>query len=131
MEANSLYSYLGTAVTYPITISDGKLKTTTGLSVIEDSIVKILTTKKGTRFFVPEYGCRLSELMFEPNDEVLLALIRIEALDALIKWETRAEFFDVLTIMITDGVICIIQYRILQSNQIESFIWPLYRSLIY
>lgn len=125
------YAYLGSAVTYPITLVKGRLQVTTGLSVIENSIVKILTTPIGTRYFLPEYGCKLVELQFEPNDEVLIRELRVYMLDALRKWETRAEFYDVETILITDMVVCIIQYRILQSNQIESFIYPYYKNLIY
>ncbi len=125
------YAYIGTAVTYPITLNKGRLQTSSGLSVIENSIVKILTTPIGTRFFLPEYGCRLTELQFEPNDEILIRELRVFVLDALTKWETRAEFIDVETMLITDAVICVIQYRILQSNEVNSFVWPFYKNLIY
>lgn len=131
MTTSASYLYLGTAVTYPITLAQGSLAVSSGLSVIENSIVKIITTKKGTRFMLPEYGCNVSELLFDPNDEIAVEALRIEMLDALVTWEKRAEFFDIIPIVITDGVICIIQYRILQSSQFESFIFPLYKSLIY
>lgn len=124
------YSYIGQAVTYPITLDKGTLQVSKGLSVIENAIVKILTTPIGTRYFVPEYGCRLSELQYEPNDEILVRELRVFILDALTKWETRAEFIDVETILITDAVICVIQYRVLQSSEVSSFVWPFYKNLI-
>jgi len=123
------YTYLGVAITYPITVARGRITTSSGIAVVENSIAKILTTPVGTRYMCPEYGHKLDEIQYEPNDEILVRQLRFYVLEALRTWEKRAEFLEVRTIVATDAVICIIQYRILQSNQVEDFIWPYYKTL--
>ena len=43
---------------------------------IHESIIQILGTRPGERFMRPEFGSKLKDLVFEPNDEVLKGLIR-------------------------------------------------------
>lgn len=57
--------------------------------VIWSSIVNILLTPLGTRIHLPEFGSRLPELLFEPNDDLLMALSRSYIQDAIAKWEPR------------------------------------------
>jgi phage baseplate assembly protein W len=129
MATTTLYAYIGTAITYPITVSGGSIAISSGVAVIENSIIKILTTPKGTRYFVPEYGCILETLKFEPNDAILAQRVRIAILDALSTWEKRAKFLDVEVIPITDALICVINYRVLQSNEVNTFVFPFYTAL--
>lgn len=125
------YAYLGTAVEYPITLIDGKESVVGGIEVINSSITKILSTPVGSRLFLREYGSRINELIFEPNDAILLRLLRTNILGALTKWETRAKFLDVNMSTGDDMVLCDIKYRILRSNEFNSFVYPIYKSLIW
>lgn len=59
--------------------------------VIWASIVNILLTPIGTRVRKPDFGSRLYDLLFEPNDELLAALARVYIVEALRKWEPRIE----------------------------------------
>lgn len=130
------YEYLGTALEYPIRIVNGRPAIASGIRVIENSIIKILTTPVGSRFFLREYGCRIDRIIFEPNDEILLRMLRAEILLALSKWETRAKFLDVFCVGGTlpgkgDVVLCVIKYQVLPSNEINSFVYPIYKSLVW
>jgi phage baseplate assembly protein W len=57
--------------------------------VIEASIFQILGTRKGERVMLPEFGCAIKDLLFEPMDATLKAQIIREAMEALKKWEDR------------------------------------------
>lgn len=57
--------------------------------VVWSSIVNILLTPLGWRIMLPEFGSRLPELVFEPNDDLLQGLARTYIFDALERWEPR------------------------------------------
>lgn len=57
--------------------------------LIRDSIITILLTKLGQRFFVPDFGSRLWSLVFEPNDTVTEQLADRYVREALKTWEPR------------------------------------------
>lgn len=123
--------YLGAALKNPLLLVDGAGLVIKGVSVVEQSIINILNTPKGTKFFLPDFGSRLAELMFEPNDEVLSDLLRLFIFEALQDWEKRCNFVDVVITMNDAQADCEIFYQILASNQVNSFIYPFYRRLIY
>jgi phage baseplate assembly protein W len=51
----------------------------------------ILGTKPGERQMLPEFGCRIHELMFAPATQATSALIRHYVEEALARWEPRIE----------------------------------------
>lgn len=59
------------------------------LDLIRDSVIAILMTKKGQRFFVPDFGSDLWRIIFEPNDAVTRSLAKQYIISALRVWEPR------------------------------------------
>lgn len=59
------------------------------LDLIRDSVITILMTKKGQRFFVPDFGSDLWRIIFEPNDVVTRSLAKQYITSALRIWEPR------------------------------------------
>lgn len=89
--------------------------------VIWASIIHILNTPIGTRVRKPEFGSRLMDLVFEPNDDLLVGLARIYIAEALAKWEPRIEVIE--TEVYRDStddhkLTCRLTYRI-KSDAIE------------
>jgi len=123
--------YLGNTITYPLNLVNGKPTIANSQRSIEQAILAILNTDKGSRFFLPEYGSRLSELLFEPNDEVLTSLIRQFIFEAIQQWEQRVKFLGVSFDIAEDVVNCTISYRIVATSESLSFIFPFYRKIIY
>lgn len=124
-------TYLGTAMRKPVALINGAGMVVSGSIVIEQSIIDILSTPKNSRFFLREYGSRLHELLYEPNDDILHSMMRLFIFEAIRDWEGRAKFINVE--FDTDGAKtdCQIWYRELSSNEIKSFIYPFYRELIH
>ena len=60
--------------------------------LIKDNILQILLTNPGERVRLPEFGSRLRELVFEPNDAILEGLAKIYIKEAIERWEDRIEF---------------------------------------
>lgn len=121
-------TYLGKSVFYPVTLVGGSPVIATGAQVIEGSIIKILTTPQGSRFFLPEFGTKIYTMLFEPNDQVSQRQLKFYILDCLNTWETRAKFFDVNLLSGADVVLCTILYQILPKNEILSFVFPFYQA---
>jgi len=64
---------------------------------IEESIVIILRTSLGERVYRPNFGSRLSELVFEPLNIQTLLLIRLYVEEAIETWEPRINLIEVRT----------------------------------
>ncbi len=56
---------------------------------IAQSIKMILTTTPGERVMRPEYGSRLQELVFQPNDATTAGLAIQYVKEAITRWEPR------------------------------------------
>lgn len=123
--------YIGQAMMQPVGLIAGRAATVTDFAVIEQSILDILNTPQGSRLLLPEYGSRLHECMFEPNDHVVKALLRQFVKEAIENWEKRCSFADIEFEQENDKINCFISVRILPSNEIQSFVYPFYKQLIH
>lgn len=67
----------------------GKLSTSKEDKNIEDSLKVLLTTAKGERAGMPDFGCSIVERLFDPNDPMIEVIMREDILEAIQKWEPR------------------------------------------
>lgn len=130
---NRLEESLGSGVQYPNMFSDvrGNTEIRAGVNKIEQSIEDILTTRLGERFGKPEYGSRLYEVIFEPNDYIAMDLAKMYVKDALDRWEDRINVTSIDTKMVKntlDGEMMniVINFRINKSNLNYSYTYTLY-----
>lgn len=124
--------YLGTALKHPLAVVNGAGVIVPGPEAIKQSIRMILMTPVGSRFFLREYGSKLQELLFEQNDTVFVNMVYQYVYDALTYWEKRVQFLDCqVTLQENDAASISITYKILSSNEVDSFVYPFYRQLIY
>jgi uncharacterized protein len=61
---------------------------------------------------LPDFGSRLNEIPFEPNDEVTNALIERYVVDAISRWEPRAAVLDTTITNTDDQVYVRIKVRV-------------------
>lgn len=99
---------------------------------IHESILQILGVRPGERFMLPEFGSRLKDLVFEPNDEVLKGLVRHYVIDAIKRWEkrviiTKVSFDDSDTHKDQNLLLVRISYRVIQSQVEGNLVYPFYR----
>ena len=58
----------------------------TGEEEVRSNLVHLLLTKKGTRYFLPDFGTRLYEYIFEPLDGPTFSEIESEIRDSVEKY---------------------------------------------
>ena len=67
----------------------GLFATATTSEIIKASLKMIFATRPGERVMLPEFGSRMQELLFQPNDSVLKALAAQVVHDSVLRWEPR------------------------------------------
>jgi phage baseplate assembly protein W len=78
-----------------------------GLTTIPESEVKamlihLLLTKKGSRYFLPDFGTNLYQYIFEPLDDITLGKIEAEIQDAVEKYIPNLKLNDVVITRVGD-----------------------------
>lgn len=79
--------------------ASGDVLVSTDLDAIKNSIKNIILTPVGTRPFFPEFGTRVTSLLFELADVQTERILEDEIADGIKKWEkrvtnVRAEVYD-------------------------------------
>ena len=97
---------------------------------IHQSLQILLSTRKGERIMVPDYGCNLDEMVFETMTTTFKTYIREMIRTAILFYEAR---IDLKTVKIDDsreveGVILIIlEYIVRTTNSRFNFVYPYYK----
>ena len=87
---------------------------------IRECVALILGTKPGERQMLPEFGCRIHELMFAPNTPATASTASFYVKRALARWEPRIEVTQVDAWPDTNGQIRVtVNYRI-RSTRAEA-----------
>jgi phage baseplate assembly protein W len=75
-----------TSFGFPFSISAGRIQASGGDDAIRGKIIQVLFTAPGERVNLPEFGCGLFNLVFEPNDSVLAVAMEFTVGEALTRW---------------------------------------------
>lgn len=130
MPAENGYSgYVGAGFAFPVRLNvQGSVQLSTDTPNLEESIQIILGTKLGERVYRPNFGCRLSELVFEPMNTQTMVTIRLCVEEALEMWEPRIVLKNVVTIPdpTTGRVDIEIIYTPKNSYDRRSMVYPFY-----
>jgi hypothetical protein len=122
---------LGQGIIFPFVINtDGRIVSSEPVDLIKASIRTILAWPLRQRFFLPEFGSRLDELLEEPNDAVLYSLARQFIIECITKWEKRINLLDCTLVIKNNGLIDInMTYIIKAINKTDTFIIPFYTKI--
>ncbi|NJL87279.1 MAG: GPW/gp25 family protein [Leptolyngbyaceae cyanobacterium SM1_1_3] len=124
-----LDAYLGQGLSFPIQVGvQGGLQLNATYRNVEDSIGIILRTSLGERIYRPDFGSRLSELVFAPLNTQTLLLIKLYVEEALQKWEPRIVLDRVRTAPdpVNGRVDIIIEYYPKRGHDSRSLVYPFY-----
>lgn len=93
---------------------------------IRQCISVILSTRPGERQMLPQFGCRIHELLFAPNTRATSALVAHHVEEALLNWEPRIEVTRVTAEPATNGAITVhVDYVIKATSQAATFSYAL------
>lgn len=128
-----MIDWVGQGIKFPSTfnVNKGTDKTTDEYRIAQ-SIYVILSTPIGTRFFLPSFGSRLHELIFEPNDMILQDMLEYYSKEALDRWEPRITGVRVMaTVIVGDNTVPVkVFYRLKNSNVEYNYVYPFQRSVM-
>ena len=107
----------------------GGIALTSERSELDQSIQVILTTSPGQRVMRTNFGCRLQELVFAPNNSHTAAQARRFVEEALGMWEPRINVLrvDVHPDPVEDHHMLIeIEYEVKANHDRRSLVYPFY-----
>ena len=123
-------TYLGNGLNFPVRMNArGEVMLVTGSEDIEQSIRIIIGTRPGERVMRPTFGCRASELMFDPRSATTISLLQEYVFDALRMWEPRIEVISVevdRNEKFDGALVAEIQYEIKATHDTRSIVYPFY-----
>ena len=97
---------------------------------VEEAIRIILLTPKGQRVMRPEFGCRIHDLAFSPNNATLMGLAAYYVEEALGMWEPRIRVDEVRARVDKDNperLLIDITYQLKATADRRSLVFPFYR----
>lgn len=122
--------FLGRGLAFPLQLDPrGGISLASGENEIMQAIKIILETRPGERVMRPEFGCRIHELVFAPNNASTKALAMHYVKQALDRWEPR---IDVTEVAILDEVdrnevmFIEIKYQTKDAHEERSIVYPFY-----
>ena len=121
--------YLGVGWTFPIRInSQGGFSLSRYEQDVLEALWIILSTARGERQMVPDFGCGIHDYVFAPNNSVTQGNITHAVRQALTQWEPRIDVLDVnVDGSIEPNMLLIrVDYRIRANNSLYNLVYPFY-----
>jgi phage baseplate assembly protein W len=122
--------FLGIGWKFPLQVTPGgKMAQAKYEQRIEESIYLILSSAKGERLMLPDFGCGIHDLVFAPNNAMTLTVVVQTVRQALVAYESRIDVLDVTaeTAPEQQNLLLIrINYRIRANNALGNLVYPFY-----
>ena len=123
-------NFLGKGIAFPLRVTNrGNLALSTEERSIDESMRIIIGTAPGERVMRPDFGCRVHELIFHPNNHNTASQASYYVEEALIKWEPRIRDIkvDAYPDPSADNVLQLsISYRVISTNHVGNMVYPFY-----
>jgi len=102
--------------------SDGDIQKDTDVSAIFNSINNIILTIQGERRMLPTFASNVSQLLFEPIDDITARTIAENLIDSIRIWEDRIEItgFDIEPRYDENFYRCRLKFVIIGSDEVET-----------
>ncbi len=122
--------YLGVGWKFPLQVTPGgRIAKASSEQKIEESVYVILSTAKGERVMMPNFGCGIHDMVFAPNSPGTVSIIVQQVRKSLVEFEPR---IDVLDIVVDRDhgqpniLIIRVDYKIRANNSIGNVVYPFY-----
>ncbi|MBA3462136.1 MAG: GPW/gp25 family protein [Deltaproteobacteria bacterium] len=122
--------FLGKGLRFPVSINlNGGVSSSTLEENVRQSIFIILGTAPGERIRRPDFGCRIHDLMFAPNNAMTAARAEIFCEEAIYKYEPRVQRVTVTALpnpSQPNRLDLRIEYVIASVNHPRNLVFPFY-----
>jgi uncharacterized protein len=127
---NRTRAFLGIGWKFPLQVTaGGNIAQSSYEQRVQESIYLILSTAKGERVMLPDFGCGIHDLVFAPNNPQTLSAVVQEVRQALVSYERRIDVLDVApeTAPGQPNLLLIrVDYRIRANNALGNLVYPFY-----
>jgi phage baseplate assembly protein W len=128
--ASSSRDFLGIGFKFPMQINaHGALALARQEERVAESIALILGTAHGERVMLPDFGCGIHRLVFEPNNEMTHGQVAYSVRRALVDFEPRIDVLDVrVDCAETEPNLLLIRvdYRMHSTNTFHNLVYPFF-----
>ena len=128
--ASEAQALLGRGWGFPVKPgATGRLRFAAGPEKIQQSIWLILSTAPGERKMLPDFGCGIHDLVFEPTTAALRTMLQERVRDAVTRWEPRVDLLDVRVESPPEArnyLLIRIDYRIRATNSSYNLVYPFF-----
>ena len=122
--------FYGTGWAFPVTVTGtGQIALTSGEKDIHRSISLILSTSCGERVMNPEFGSKLTKLVFAAINSSTMQLASYYSKQALARWEPRITVTNVNTSINPNNpasLLISLSYTIKDNNTPGNMVYPFY-----
>ena len=126
-------SFLGTGWGFPPSFDkfNSAVELTSDEEDIQQSLGILLSTRKGERVMVPDYGCNLDEMLFEPMNTTFKTYIGEVITTAILFYEAR---INLQSVFIDDSneingvILIVITYNVRATNSRFNYVYPYYKT---
>ena len=122
--------FLGKGLRFPVSVNlNGGVSSSALEENVRQSIFIILGTAPGERLKRPDFGCRIHDLMFAPNNDMTAALAEVYCKEAIYKFEPRIDHVMVRALANSDQPNRLdvrIEYIIAGKNDKRNLVFPFY-----
>jgi phage baseplate assembly protein W len=123
-------AYLGIGWKFPLQVTAlGGIAQSSAEQRIEEAIYLILGTAKGERLMLPNFGCRVHDLVFAPNNAAVMTQVVQTVRAALTENEPRIDVLE-LDAQSAPGqpnlLLIRINYRIRSNNAVHNLTYPFF-----
>lgn len=131
--ADGNFNYIGRGWTFPVLFNKprGVVEMSEDVKDIDESLWILLNTAKGERVMLPDYGCDLRSILFEPMSTNNITILKDLVQQAINQYESRIEVLklEVLTDELLEGKIKLaIDYRVRSTNSRYNIVFPFYKT---
>jgi uncharacterized protein len=121
--------YLGVGWKFPVRVNArGGFSLSSYEEDVQEAIWIILSTARGERQMLPNFGCGIHDYVFAPNNTITQGNITNAVRQALTQWEPR---IDVLDVRVDDStppnmLVIHLDYRIRANNTLYNMVYPFF-----
>ena len=122
--------FLGKGLRFPVSVNlNGGVSSSQLEENVRQCLFIILGTAPGERIMRPEFGCRIHDLMFAPNNDMTAARAEVFCEEAIYKFEPRISNVACRALVNEDEVNRLdirIEYVIAGKNDKRNLVFPFY-----
>ena len=123
-------SILGTGWKFPVRVNGrGGFSTSSEAQDVAEAIWVVLSTSRGERIMLPEFGCGIHDYVFAPNNANTRGAIAYQVQQALMRWEPRIDVADVRAQhdpAQPNLLLVHVDYRIRSNNAFHNLVYPFF-----